>query len=355
MASFAASFLKEAGPDDPWMAAMRRGDFSHAWKISDQILKARLARGEPSHTGPRHFQSIWNGEPLAGKCVLVRCYHGLGDTIQFIRFVRPLRRLAKHVTVWAQPSLVSLVSTAAGVDCVLPLHDGVPGVPFDCDIEIMELAHALRVDPRSIACTVPYLFPRARQPSSPAQPLPANGGGSIPARRRHASMNELAVGLVWGAGDWDRRRSVPARLLNPLSRMSGVRLYSLQCGPQAAEAASVPAQDISSDDVETAAATFAELDLIISVDTFAAHLGGALGVPVWSLLHAACDWRWMEHRVDTVWYPTMHLFRQKKPGEWAPVIEEVAAALQDLVASGSTKFWNKGVHPTFRFRGGTYL
>src|SRR5436190_15091627 len=144
------------GRRDTWMAAMRRGDFARAWQISDADLRARLARGVPFQTGPRHLQSIWNGEPLAGKRVLVRCYHGLGDTIQFIRFAAPLQRLAKEVIVWAPRPLVRLIGTAAGVDRLLRLHDGVPGVDCDCDIEIMELAHALRVDARSITCPVPY-------------------------------------------------------------------------------------------------------------------------------------------------------------------------------------------------------
>src|SRR3954469_25203216 len=122
---------------DPWMAAMRRGDFTLAWQIPDNHLARRLARGEPKHEGPRHLQGIWTGCPLVGKRVLVRCYHGLGDTVQFIRFAAPLRQLAREVIVWAQPPLAGLIATAAGVDRVLPLHDGTPDISFDADIEIM--------------------------------------------------------------------------------------------------------------------------------------------------------------------------------------------------------------------------
>jgi hypothetical protein len=301
------------GRRDTWMAAMRRGDFARAWQISDADLRARLARGVPFQTGPRHLQSIWNGEPLAGKRVLVRCYHGLGDTIQFIRFAAPLQRLAKEVIVWAPRPLVRLIGTAAGVDRVLPLHDGVPGVDFDCDIEIMELAHALRVDARSITCPVPYLFPKI------SKARPTN------------SANELLVGLVWRAGDWDERRSLPGDLLSPLSYVSGVRLLSLQW-PATGEATCIPAPNASSQDICEMAATLSGLDLLISVDTYAAHLAGALGVPVWLLLHVHCDWRWMDHRNDSVWYPTMRLFRQRRAGAWQPVMEEIAAALQTFAA-----------------------
>jgi hypothetical protein len=259
---------------------------------------------------------MWDGRPLADKRVLVRCYHGLGDTIQFIRFAAPLRKIAREVVVWGQPSLLPLLATAPGVDRVLPLHDGTPDAHFDCDVEVMELAHALRVDERSIRCAVPYIFV-----DGPRAPLPK-------------FRRELAVGMVWRAGDWDERRSIPINLLSALSHVSGVRLSSLQCGPAAAEASRIPAQNDGSIDVERTAKTLRSLDLFISVDTFAAHLAGALGVRVWLLLHADCDWRWMQDRTDTPWYPTMRLFRQRSAGDWPAVIEEVMAALKRLRQCG---------------------
>src|SRR5690606_11292785 len=113
--------------------------------------------GPPKHEGPRHLQTIWDGRPLRGRRVLVRCYHGLGDTIQFIRFAAPLRAIARHVIVWVQPKLLPLIATVAGVDEALPLNDGTPNSVFDADIEIMELAHALRVDAEAIRRPLPYL------------------------------------------------------------------------------------------------------------------------------------------------------------------------------------------------------
>ena len=106
---------------DGWVEAMRSGDFARAWTINDRDLTG-LAR-VPKHTGPRHLQRIWRGEALAGKHVLVRCYHGLGDTIQFLRFMRPLRAIARRVTVWSQPQLLRLVEGIEGVDCAIALHD----------------------------------------------------------------------------------------------------------------------------------------------------------------------------------------------------------------------------------------
>jgi len=297
---------------DPWVRAMQCGEFAQAWKISDAYVQARARAGVPAHTGPRHLQHIWDGSSLTGKRVLVRCYHGLGDSIQFIRFAAPLRKIAREVVVWAQPPLLSLLATAPGVDRVLPLHDGTPDVEFDCDLEIMELAHALRVDERSIRCPIPYIFVEQQR-------------ARLPKPRR-----ELAVGVVWRSGDWDQRRSIPVDLLAGLSRVSGVRLFSLQCGCAAAESPRIPAQDVASSDVERTAATLHRLDLLISVDTFAAHLAGALGVRVWLLLHTDCDWRWMQRRTDTPWYPTMRLFRQPSAGGWPAVIAEVIGALEQL-------------------------
>jgi hypothetical protein len=302
--------ITEATAVDPWMAAMRRGDFVTAWRVSDACLQSRLARKEPSHVGPRHLQSIWDGSSPAGKRVLVRCYHGLGDTIQFIRFVAPLRRLASEVIVWVQPALLPLIQAAEGVDRAIALHDGTPDACYDLDIEVMELAHVLRVDASSIRVPVPYLKHTksfGRKPS-----------------------DHLAIGVVWQAGDWAPHRGIDPTMLCPIARMSGVRLYSLQGGAAAKDARRIPAQPMNTEDVQRTAALLDNVHLLITVDTFIAHLAGALGVPVWTLLRSDCDWRWMQHGRDTVWYPTMRLFRQPYPGDWQSVIDEVMDALANV-------------------------
>src|SRR5436309_15813666 len=153
------------GSDDPWIRAMQSGNFARAWEVSDAYLRARLAAGRPPHTGPRHLQHIWDGRPLADKRVLVRCYHGLGDTIQFIRFAAPLREIAREVLVWAQPSLLPLLATAAGIDRALPLHDGIVEAEYDADIESMELPYALRTTLDSLPKRVPYPRPPATSPA----------------------------------------------------------------------------------------------------------------------------------------------------------------------------------------------
>jgi len=251
-----------------------------------------------------------SGVPLKGKRVLVRCYYGLGDTIQFIRIVAPLRAIAREVLVWAQASLVPILATADGVDHVLPLHDGTVEADYDADIEIMELPHALRTTLDSLPRQIPYLQAPAVSPGpSPRGP-------------------EFRIGVVWEAGAWDPRRSLPTPLVSRLTELPGVRLFSLQRGPARESAAILGAADVSSANVSEAAARMSRLDLILTVDTMVAHLAGALGLPVWTLLHADCDWRWMDRPGDTSWYPTMRLFRQHRPGDWHPVMDRVLAALE---------------------------
>jgi hypothetical protein len=285
-----------------WQRAMRRGDFEAAWAIGDQVLASGAAR---DWSAPRHQQRVWDGRPLAGQRVLVRCYHGLGDTIQHARFWPRLARLASEVTVWAQPALLPLLARLVGWQGrLLPLHDGAPDIEYDVDVESMEVPHALRITLDTLPAVVPYFD------VAPAGRLSAPG--------------RLKVGVVTGCGDWNPGRAIPPALLAPLAALRGVALYNLQPG------ATLPgAVDASSPDVLAAAACVRALDLVISADTMMAHLAGALGVPIWLLLPTDADWRWLEHRDDSPWYPTMRLFRQPHPGDWASVAERVIARLRD--------------------------
>lgn len=287
---------------DPWTAAMRRGDFAAAWRVSDAALHA--ARPDPSET-PRHLQAVWRGDPLAGQRVLVRCYHGLGDTLQFIRYAELVRAIAREVIVWAQPELIPLLRNVRGIDRLLPLHNGTPEADYDVDLEVMELAHVLRTEPGSMPSAAPYLHVAAA-------PLPEPDA-------------MLKVGLVWEAGGWDPRRSVLVTELAALTDVPGLALYALQRGPGLRDWVGLSA---GSDRPEETAAAMQALDLVITIDSFPAHLAGALGRPTWTLLHADPDWRWMVDRDDSPWYPTMRLFRQEQPGDWAPVIARVAAELR---------------------------
>lgn len=325
---------------------MLRGDFARAWEISDAVLRAR--GGAPCWHLPRHEQYLWDGQSLAGRRVLVRCYHGLGDTVQFIRYMPLMRAVARDVTVWAQPLLLPLLGTVSGIDRLLPLHDGVPDGEYDGDIELMELPHYFRTMLETLPATVPYI--RVPEPNEigladagrdrrapPARgrigrSRPASGGiGRVqrPGPASDASDDRVReIGIVWQSGDWDDRRSIPTALLEPVAQVPGVRLYALQQGAPLREWPAGWGAVAATPDPSELARRMSALDLVISVDSFPAHLAGALGVPTWTLLHAAPDWRWMLGRDDTPWYPTMRLWRQDTAGDWATVIQRVAQALR---------------------------
>jgi hypothetical protein len=287
---------------------MRRGDFDAAWRVGDRILASRKP-GEHCWDLPRHLQPVWDGRPIVGRRVLVRCYHGLGDTIQFARFLPTLDPLVRETIVWAQPTLIDLLETLPGARRILPLHDGDPGVDYDVDVEIMELAHVLRALATHVGGHVPYFHVR-------------------PAPR---VSSELSVGVVAESGDWDRRRSIPVRLLvGALQVVPGVALYNLQL-----ERPLPGMADLSTPSVLQLASRVRSLDLVITPDTMLAHLAGALGVPVWTLLPTDADWRWLgPDRDDSPWYPTMRLFRQAQHGDWRPVIDEVTGRLSALATPG---------------------
>lgn len=300
---------------------MLRGDFDAAWKISDGVLQRRLRSGERAHHLPRHWQWLWDGRELAGLRVLVHCYHGLGDTLQFVRLLPLLRARCAAITLWLQPALIELLRDIEGADRIEPLHDGAPDVTRDVDVELMELPHILRLTGRNIPARVPYLgqaFPRA--PRDRARPL--------------------RIGLCWRAGEWNHARSIPESALSPLARVRGVQWFSLQFP---ASQPPFAIRDLACRDLHELARRMCTLDLVISVDTLTAHLAGALGLPTWTLLPDDCDWRWMRERDGSPWYPTMGLFRQARAGEWTDVVEQVVSRLQDREKSERSKPLDPGM------------
>jgi hypothetical protein len=286
-----------------WLHAMRRGDFTTAWRISDTLLHTKR---DQSHL-PRWFQSVWDGSPVTGKRVLLRCYHGLGDTIQFIRYAPLLKETAAEVILWTQPSLIPLLRSVRGVDQLLPLHDGSPEVEYDVDLELNELPYLFRTTLDAVPADVPYIFV---EPAS----LARNG--------------RLRVGLIWQSGDWDSRRSIPFSEVKRLTLVPGIDWHILQRDASRAgwdgALGSISGGDNPLDDARIMRA----LDLVISVDTMTAHLAGALGVNTWTLLPVESDWRWLLNRPDSPWYPTMRLFRQREEGKWAMVIDDVMRELK---------------------------
>jgi len=299
-----------------WLAAMRRGDWEQAWRETDRIeLPRRWAQAHNAFTpGPQHLK--WDGSAFAGRRVLIRCEHGLGDTLQFIRFVPPISRIAREVHLLVQPQLLALLQGAPGLGQVRNAWTDDPAPAHDVEIEVMELAYALRVRMENLPPSYPHLRERAAAHAAAVQ-LPQD------ARQR--------VGLLWAASDWDDTRSIPLSALEPLLAVRSARFFSLQQGKAAHDPLlqRLPVVSLSNrtGEVVAAAAAMLQLDLVITCDGMPAHLAATLGRPTWLLLKHEADWRWMEQRGDTPWYPAMRLFRQPAAGDWDSVVRAAARAL----------------------------
>jgi hypothetical protein len=312
---------EEASPEEvaaAWLAAMRRGEWEEAWRHTDLIeVPRRWAQAHQAFVrGPQHLK--WDGTAFAGRRVLIRCEHGLGDTLQFIRFVPQVARVAREVHLLVQPQLLALLEGAPGLGRVRNAWTDQAPPAHDVEIEVMELAYALRAHIDSVPPPYPHL--RECVAGQAAVALPQDGG--------------LRVGLLWAASDWDDSRSIPLAALQPLFAVPGARFFSLQQGQAASDPRlqRLPVVSLSNltQEITAAAAAMLQLDLVITVDGMAAHLAGTLGRPTWTLLKHEADWRWMETRSDTPWYPGMRLFRQPAPGDWHGVIRAATQALSTL-------------------------
>ena len=281
---------------------MRAGRHAAAWAMQMAAIAARDPATRDDPALPYHLRWVWDGRPFDGRDVLVRCYHGLGDTLQFARYLPALAARARSVTVEAQARLVPLLAQMAGMT-VVPFDVARPHRPSDCDIEITELPLALRLAPDAVA--MPYLH-------WPAADLPAG-----------------TIGLCAQAGDWDAERSIPPALLEPLCAERPCVMLT----PGATDLPCLNPQGCPFD-MGATAALVAGVDLVVTVDTMIAHLAGALGRPTWLLVKAEPDWRWDPARRDTPWYPTMRLYPQAARGDWSSVLATVRA---DLAASPSRR------------------
>ena len=263
---------------------------------------------------------VWNGEQLGGT-LLVHSEQGAGDAIQFVRFLPLAARRCDRILFVCPDRLHALFDSLPGVAEIRgpgPLQYS----DFAAFIPLLSLPRALGTTLESVPAHVPYLSPASRL--FDLGPSPVQGA-------------RLRVGLVWGGSPThlnDRHRSCALHNLAPLFDLSDIAYYSLQVGPQAREVTedgrwSGKIVDLSERLVDFAdtAAVVLELDLIISVDTSVLHLAGALGRPVWALISAKSDWRWMLDREDSPWYPTLRLFRQTRLDDWQEVISRVAGAL----------------------------
>ncbi|MBF2026314.1 MAG: glycosyltransferase family protein [Oscillatoriales cyanobacterium C42_A2020_001] len=265
-------------------------------------------------------QPKWDGSDLNGKTLLLHAEQGLGDTIQFIRYAAIATQKGGRVILTCHRPLMRLLSTIPGIEQIVPM--GLPLPDFHVYIPLLSLPAVLGTTLDTVPAQVPYLT----LPDTQFQLPPTRG-----------SASRLKVGIVWSGGNLYKRnqtRSFSLVEYQPLLEVPDVAFYSLQKGVPQLEITDLGWKDRLVDlseqltDMTDTAAAIAQLDLVITVDTSVAHLAGALGKPVWVLLSHVPDWRWMDNRDDSPWYPTMRLFRQQSPGNWQEVMQRVITALQ---------------------------
>jgi tetratricopeptide (TPR) repeat protein len=301
------------------MALLPLGEFAAGW--AEYEWRWHLPELRPFR---RNFpQPQWQGEPAAGRTLLLHAEQGYGDTLQFCRYALPAAAAGLRVILAVPPPLVRLLRTLPRVAEVVALGERLPA--FDLHCPLLSLPLAMRTTLATIPSAVAYL--RAD----------ADDAAAIGARLAGLLGPGLRVGLAWAgnprrharmASATDRRRSIDPELLAPLFAVAGVQFVSLQKDGPAAPA-HLPLLDLmpQMQDFADTAALIANLDLVIAVDTAVVHLAAALGKPVWLLdRHDPC-WRWLLGRRDSPWYPTLRIYRQPSPGDWARVLAEAA---QDL-------------------------
>jgi len=312
--------LRPRYPEAMWAVGflmLLTGDFTNGWRA----LEARLQLAYK----PLLFdlaQSAWDGSALDGKAILLYGEQGLGDTIQFARYV-PMVKARGGLVVMACPSpLKRLLQESLGIEYIATERDPVPMGDVRC--ALMSLPRIFQTTLDNIPAQVPYIA------ADPALSQKWRGRLADDAAR-------FNVGVVWAGNRRhlnDRNRSVPLDHFAPMAQIPDVRLISLQKGPAAAEiktsGTGIVDWTAELSDLAETAGLIANLDLVISVDTSVAHLAGAMAKPTWTLLPFAPDWRWMLNRSDSPWYPTMRLFRQPAPGDWHTPLRQITEELSRL-------------------------
>jgi Flp pilus assembly protein TadD len=312
--------------------APARYNRSHAW-----LLLGDYARGWPEYEWrwklaavpvPSFPQPRWDGTSQPDRTILLDAEQGLGDTIQFIRYVPLVKERVGTIVLRCQKPLVRLLSAMPGIDRVISPDE--PTGPFDVWSPLMSLPLCFTSSLEAIPTRVPY--------------VPEDQALVRFWQERLERIDGLRIGINWQgnpAFPKDRFRSVPLRYFEPLARIAGVRLVSLQKGTGREQLERQRAKfpvvdlDLSLDEIHgpfvDTSAILRCLDLVITSDTSLAHLAGALGIETWLAVPSVPEWRWLIGRNDSPWYPTLRLFRQNRPGQWGDVFLRIAAQLGQRV------------------------
>jgi tetratricopeptide (TPR) repeat protein len=310
-------------------------DFADAhWNIAlINLLKGNFIEGWKGYewrwrlegVSQRNFsQPLWDGTDIQGCTILLHAEQGFGDTIQFIRYASLVAERGAKVIVECQKELSSLLRNVGGVSEVIAKGGQLPEFDVHCPLLSLPLVFATTV--QTIPATTPYLSTNSSSVKNWKDKIKRDD-------------SKLRIGIIWSGNPKNiklRYKSCSLNAFAPLAKLEGITFYSLQKG-ESAEQTKNPPEGIELidyteeiEDFSDTAALIENLDLVISVDTAAAHLAGALGKPIWTLLPYAADWRWLINRDDSPWYPTMRLFRQPSFRDWKSVIERICIELQKI-------------------------
>ncbi|MBF0174228.1 MAG: tetratricopeptide repeat protein [Magnetococcales bacterium] len=285
-------------------ALLMLGEYEEGWRENEWRWRSRHYR-EVTKTLP---YPLWQGEALHGRTILVIQEQGFGDAIQMIRYAGLLARKGGRVRVLCDPLLRRLFAAMPSVEEAVASGTSLPHA--DCCVPMMSLPHLFDTRLHTIPREVPYLIP------------PADGAGT----GWNGPPSHPAVGVIWRGKS---RGQLTARALKPLFSLPGICFLSLQKDLHPGELEGLPVVDTGPllTDFAATAAIMAGLDLIISMETAAAHLAGAMGKPVWVMIPHASEWRWLAEGTRAPWYPSALLYRQTDPDSWAPVIAHIARDL----------------------------
>jgi lipoprotein NlpI len=318
------------------LALLLSGDYENGWVEYEWRWKVKHLAS--SKARPQLTQPLWLGEEsIAGKTILLHAEQGLGDTLQFCRYVKLVADQGARVILEVPKPLETLLADVAGVTMVVGMGDAKPH--YDFHAPLLSLPLAFKTTLSTVPAHMPYLRSNAQKVHSWKQQL--------------GRRTRPRVGLVWSGGFradqpelWavNNRRNIPLASLAPLGD-ADVEFYSLQKGQPAESELSqltcgrwngphVINHTTLLHDFADTAALIENLDLVISVDTSTAHLAGALGKPVWILNRFDTCWRWLLHRTDSPWYPTVRLYRQERVGNWHGVVERVRTDLMQFATRG---------------------
>ncbi|WP_158934133.1 tetratricopeptide repeat protein [Burkholderia sp. S171] len=295
---------------------LRRGNFREGWALHE-------VRWRSSKYTPMNIPGVpeWHGESLQGKTLLVAGEQGHGDMIQFARYAPVLEQMGATVDVWVPENIVELIQSVRGVRRALRMG---PTNEYDYWTPSMSVPHRVAHLVPGVIADTPYMS------------VSAERIGSWPARVKKLAGARRKIGIVWAGSPTfgnDQFRSMPFAAWSPFAEVANTEWFSLQKGPAReqlsnSECALKP-HDLTDDihDFADTAALIEQLDLVITVDTSVAHVAGALGKPVWVFLPANNDWRWMQNRDDSPWYPRTRLFKQTTLGDWTDPVARAKAAL----------------------------